>query len=167
MAKETFVKKSEKLVFYGVDNDGSTTYYRMKGFSNLEKSDNPVEYSRTYVDEDMERSDVVGYAPAISASFDQIVGDEVHDDILDIVDNETIGSGAVRTLMVVDLTKAAAGKAGSFEAYIRNYSVIGDSEGRDDLYNRSVNFKANGPIEKGTATSSDEWATATFTKATA
>ena len=165
ITNEVFVKKTERLAFYGVPGtDGSVTYHRMKGFDKLEKSDNPQEYSRTYVDEEFERTDVTGYKPEFSCSFDQIVGNAVHDDILSIVDDEIVGSAAVRSILVVDLAKESSDTKGSYEARLRNVTVLGDSETRENLYNRSIVLKTNGGITKGMATTMDEWQTATFTE---
>lgn len=158
---EKFVKKSEKIAFYGVPGDGEVvTYHRMKGFDKIEKSDNPVEHSRTYVDEDFERTDIVGYSPEWACSFDQIVGSAAHDDILSIVDDEIVGSEATRNIIIVDLTKETTD--GKYEARMRQVTVLGDSETRENLYNRSVRLKANGKMVKGVATTTDEWMTATF-----
>lgn len=160
---DKFVKKSEKVAFYGVPGEGEeVTYHRMRGFDKIEKSDNPQEYSRTYMDEDYERTDVTGYNPEYSCSFDQMTGSAVHDDILSIVDEEVIGSAAVRSILIVDLSKEAADKPGAFNARVRNMAIIGDGETRDNFYNRSVNLKPNGTFTKGTATSTDGWLTAVF-----
>lgn len=52
------VKRSDKKAFIGVTKNTTTTFHRMKGFTQISTSKNPVEYSRKYVDMDFEISDV-------------------------------------------------------------------------------------------------------------
>ena len=61
----TLVKRSDKVSFLGCINKGSETFNRMRGFTSLSGSKNPSEYSRQYVDEEFETTDVTGYSPSI------------------------------------------------------------------------------------------------------
>ncbi|MDE6502057.1 MAG: hypothetical protein K2L10_08240 [Ruminococcus sp.] len=61
------VTRPKKLEFWQLPNG---SFQRMEGFTDLGYSQNPKEYSRQYVDEEFERTDIVGYAPSISYSFD-------------------------------------------------------------------------------------------------
>ena len=66
------VKRSDKVAYYGIPGvNNAVTYTRMQGFTETTKSKNPIEYSRQYVDESFERSDVTGYSTAMSFAFDQ------------------------------------------------------------------------------------------------
>lgn len=160
---DKIAKRSDKIAFYGIVNGEDTEYKRMRGFTELSINKNPVEYSRRYIDEKTERNDVVGYAPSISYSFDKFSDDAVHNDIIAVADNELIGSDAVRSIVLVDLTAEISD--GSFPAVSRRWSVIPDSEGNDtDAYTYSGTLKANGDIIKGSATTSDNWMTCTFTE---
>lgn len=155
-------KRSDKLAFFGEDK--SSTFTRMRGFTEFSMSKNPVEYSRRYIDEQTERNDVVAYAPSISYSFDRFAGDSVHDQLVDIADNEKVGADAVRYIVIVDLSDEAEQKS----AYMREWTVIPDSEGDDaDAYTYSGSLKANGEIVVGTAVSDDNWQTITFTESDA
>lgn len=152
-------KRSDKLAFFGEDK--VSTFTRMRGFTEFSMSKNPVEYSRRYIDEKTERNDVVAYAPSISYSFDRFAGDSVHDQLVDIADNEKVGADAVRYIVIVDLSDEADQKS----AYMREWTVIPDSEGDDtDAYTYSGSLKANGEIVAGTAVSDDNWQTITFTE---
>ncbi len=159
----TLVQRADKVAFFGVVGEtGEVTYHRMQGFTDMSKSQNPKEYSRQYVDEEFEQADVVGYSPSIAYSFDQYVGDPVHDEIVKLSDNEAVGSNAVRTIVIVDMTKAGT-KAGTFVAAKRDFSVIADSEGNSfDAYTYSGNFKVKGSKIEGVASTTDEWQTLTF-----
>ena len=161
MEKFDTMKRSDKLAFYGVPSEGGTmTYHRMKGFTTLSTSKNPKEYSRQYVDEETERTDVVGYSPSMSFTFDRSKENALHDDLTSIFDGEKLGADAIRTIVIVDLTKT------DNNAVCRNFSVIPESEGDGtDAYVYSGTFKAAGEKEVGTATSADDWQTVTFTGA--
>ena len=67
MAEEKkLVGRSQRVAFMNVGDSGSSLdFQRMTGFTNMTNAKNPKEYGRQYVDEDSERSDVVGYAPSI------------------------------------------------------------------------------------------------------
>ena len=144
---EVLVTREQKVMFQGVPETGGTvTYKRMQGFTDMSKSHNAQEYSRRYVDEKSERTDLTGYAPSISFAFDQMLGNAVHDDIVKIVDGEKIGTDCVRSLILVDLTtKDDVGKCTGLK---RNFSIIPSSEGDStDAYTYSGEFKANGETE--------------------
>ena len=117
------VTRSKTLAFYEVF---SGTFCRMEGFTTFDYSQNPKEYSRQYVDEDFERTDIVGYAPSISYSFDRYTGNKVLDDIVKITENEYIGDLMKRRIVTVDLT-ANAGSGGN--AKMRTFAVIPDTNG--------------------------------------
>ncbi len=156
----TLIKRSDKVAFMGVPGEGGAyTYHRMKGFTEISTSKNPIEYSRQYIDEAFETSDVTGYSPSISYSFDQYVGNAVHEDLAKISDDELVGSQAIRPIIVVDMTKTAD------NAVKRDFSVIPDSEGDStDAYTYSGTFKVHGERLRGTAQSDDDWQTITFTE---
>ena len=154
------VGRSKKLAFYGIPGDTEQiTYKRMTGFTSLSQSKNPKEYSRQYVDEDVEQTDIVGYSPSISYAFDQYKDNAVHEDIIKITDEELTTEDAVREIIIVDMTSET--KA----AKKRSYSVIPDAEGdTTDAYTYTGNFKAKSKIVLGVATSEDNWETITFTE---
>ena len=62
MSERKLVKRSDKVAFLGcLDDLGVTpTFNRMRGFTTLSQSKNPAEYSRRYIDEDQEQTDVSG-----------------------------------------------------------------------------------------------------------
>lgn len=168
MASETLVKRSDKVAYYGLPGTGSTvTYTRMKGFTEFSISKNPNEYSRRYVDEDSDRTDVTGYSTSCSFAFDDFVGDAVCEDIAGIIDDETIGTGAQREIVIVDFTKKDTD--GTYAAIKRTMSIIADSEGDStDAYTYSGNLRSAGKTIKGKATAADgrESLTVTFAENT-
>lgn len=156
---DKITKRNDKVAFMELSS-AAGTYVRMRGFTEFSLSKNPVEYSRRYIDEKTERNDVVAYSPSISYSFDKFSDDSVHAELVGIADSETVGDGAVRNIVIVDLSGDDATKS----AYSREWTVIPDSEGDDnDAYTYSGTLKANGEICLGTAASTDNWATCTFT----
>ncbi len=158
------VGRHEKVAFFGVKGDGeAVTYHRMQGFTELSTSKNPKEYSRQYVDEEYERTDVVGYSTSISYNFDEVAGNPIHDEFVLIEDEELVGAEAIREILIVDLSKAGT-QEGTFSAMMRSFSVIPDASGDStDAYTHSGTLRANGEKIFGTATSMDGWKTATFT----
>lgn len=160
----TLVPRSKKVLFYGVPaaSGDTTTYHRMKGFTDVSTSKNAKEYTRQYVDELFEQTDVTSYSPSTSYGFDQYAGDPVHADIVKITDDELIGSNAVRSLILVDLSATGA-TATTAPAMKRDYAVIPDSEGGSmDAYTYTGNFRSKGEKVTGTATTDDDWQTITF-----
>lgn len=154
------LNRADKVAFMGL-TDNATIYNRMHGFTDMGKSANPSEYSRRYVDERTERSDVTGYAPEIGYGFDQTKGDKVQQVIVDITDDELTGKKV--TIVTVDFSQEGA-TANTYVARKREYSVIPDSDGDStDAYTYSGSFKAAGDIVKGTASSTDNWETCSFT----
>lgn len=155
------VKRSEKIPFYGVEKDGKIVFTRMTGFTEIAVNKNPIEHKRQYVDENFERNDVVGYTTSLSFAFDMFKDNEVHQDIIGIFDEEKIGDGALRSIVIVDLS----GDGESFSAVKRDFTLIPDKEG-DSTYTYSYTGVLNAAGEKifGTATSSDGWQTLVFTE---
>lgn len=161
------VNRNDKVMFYGVvtvsGETTTTTYKRMQGFTDLSKSHNAQEYSRRYVDEKTERTDLTGYAPTIGFNFDQMSDSDVHKDIVSIIDGEKIGADCVRSLIMVDLTtKTGSSGSETYTGYKRDFSIIPSSEGDStDAYTYSGDFKANGDSTTVTGTLSADGLTFT------
>jgi hypothetical protein len=161
-AERTLVKRSDKVSFFGNMSTGTETFNRMRGFTTLSGSKNPIEYSRHYVDEDFETTDVTGYSPSIEFNFDQFVGDTVHDEIVEILDGEYTGTEARRNIVTVDFSQSAGNN--SYKAVKREYAIIGDAEGDStDAYTYGGTLRATGKRITGTATLNSDNSVATFT----
>lgn len=147
------VTRPKKLAFWKLP---SGVYQRMEGFTELSYSQNPKEYSRQYVDEEFERTDIVGYAPSIAYNFDRYTGNEVLADIVRITENEYIGKMAKRTIVVVDLSDGGM----TASAKMREYTVIPDSSGDNaDCLTYAGTLKTNGVLTNCSVTSTDDWQT--------
>ena len=157
------IKRSEKVAFMECSQDGQTTYTRMTGFTEFSVSKNPKEYSRKYIDEDLERSEVVGYSPIISYKLDVDPKNIVHNFLGMVADNEMMGSDAKCNIMIADLSNI--NEDGSANAIVRAFSIIPGTEGDDkNTYTLSGSFKAIGEKKFGIATSLDNWQTVSFTE---
>lgn len=154
--KKSIVARHKKVAFYGViGSDGAEKFLRMPKFTQLSQSKNPIEYSRQYVDEPFQETDITGYSPSISYAFDLHRNCEVQQDIVNITDNELIADEAVRNIVVADIDEGTAIK--------RAYAVIPSSEGDNiNVYTYSGTFKCKGEKVHGTAVSDDNWQTITF-----
>lgn len=156
----SFVKRSDKVAYYGIE-DGS--FERMTGFTDISVSKNPREYTRQYVDQDFEQSDVVGFSPAISFGFDQEKGNNVHNDIVSISDNELLGENAIRDIVLADFTEGD--EENGYKAVKRSFAVIVSSEGNSgESYKYSGTFKVKGNKVFGKVKSNDNFKTVTFTE---
>ena len=157
---KNLIKRSDKIAFYGVKGDDGVTYKRMTGFTDMTISKNPKEYTRQYIDEDFEQSDVVGFSPSISFTFDSYLDNDIHRDISDISEQEFIGDDAIRDIIIVDLNKE---EDDGCYAVKRAFSVIVDTEGASsDAYQISGTLKVKGEKVFGVATSLDNWESCTF-----
>ena len=157
---EQLVKRSRKVAFMDVSTTSIANFLRMTKFTEISKSKNPTEYSRSYVDEDGEVTDVTGYSEEISYNFDLHVGNLVHEKLVDITDNEKTGAEALVKILQVDFTKP---KGAGYEARLRTYSVVPDAEGDStDAYTYSGAFRKNSNMTIGVATMSENNTKATF-----
>ena len=157
---EQLVKRSRKVAFMDVSTTSIANFLRMTKFTEISKSKNPTEYSRSYVDEDGEVTDVTGYSEEISYNFDLHVGNLVHEKLVDITDNEKTGADALVRILQVDFTKP---KGSGYEARLRTYSVVPDSEGDStDAYTYSGAFRKNSNMTIGIATINADNTVATF-----
>ena len=146
------IKRSKRVSFLNVGTTAEPKFIRMQGFSSMSESKSAKEYSRQYVDEDTERSDVVGYATQIGYSFDRHSPYSVHEKLAEITDNEYTGSDATVEIVTVDLFTDGDAKV----ARKRAYSVIPDTTGDGtDALIYSGNFRAAGEAALGTATSAE------------
>lgn len=148
------VLRADRKMFYGVPSAGgdTVTYTRMKGFTTLSESKNPIEYSRKYVDERFETTDVTGISSSYDFTFDMLTPNAVLDDISGIIDGEKLGSDAVRDFVSVDFHKPDEDGTGYY-AVRRKYSIIGDTVGDGtDALTYSGTFRVQTEIEEGIAT---------------
>ena len=159
---EKLVKRSGKVAFMDVSTTQIPNFLRMRKFTEISKSKNPTEYSRTYVDEDGEITDVTGYSEEISYAFDLYSGNLVHEKIVKITDDELKGDEALVKILIVDFSKPVGS---GYEARLRTYSTVPDTEGDStDAYTYSGAFKKNSKMSKGVATLNSDNTVATFTE---
>lgn len=146
------VKRVQKISF--VETSPAGTYARMKGFTALSTSKNPKEYTRQYVDEEGEDTDVVGYSPSMDFALDQMLADPSQKPFIDIIDGELTGDGAKVNIVTVDLSTTAP-----HAAVKRQYVVVAGTEGDGmEAYTYGGSLKAvAGTRVVGTATSTDEF----------
>lgn len=138
------------------------TYSRMQGFTSMTTNKNPMEYTRKYVDEDFEVTDIIGISTSLDYAFDQIKGNDVHDKLIEIIDSELIGEDAVVSLVLVDFTKEST-PGEKFVASKRSFAVVPESEGDSmEAYTYGGAFRVKSERIPGTATTTDAWKTCVF-----
>ena len=161
MAFEELVKRNGKVAYMDISTTSVANFQRMRKFTEISKSKNATEYSRTYVDEDGEVTDVTGYSEEISYAFDLYKGNLVHQKLVDITDNEKTGNDALVKILTVDFSKPSGS---GYEARLRTYSVVPDAEGDStDAYTYSGAFRKNSGFTIGVATITEDGMTAIFT----
>ena len=159
---EKLVKRSGKVAFMDISTTQIPNFLRMRKFTEISKSKNPTEYSRTYVDEDGEVTDVTGYSEEISYAFDLYSGNLVHEKIVKITDDELTGDEALVNILIVDFSKPSGD---GYEARLRTYTTVPDTEGdATEAYTYSGTFRKNSKMTKGIATLNSDNTVATFTE---
>lgn len=166
MANEPkLVGRNKRLSFMKTE---SAEYERMTGFTSLSEAKEPKEYSRQYVDEPTERTDVVGYATGVEYEFDRHTNTPVHNKLAEIADNEITGPEAQVEILTVDLFETVGADNKACKARLRTYSVIPDTSGDGtDALIYSGTLKAAGEMVRGTASTTDGWKTCTFAEESA
>lgn len=158
---EKLVTRNKKVAFMNVSTTAIPNFLRMRKFTDISKSKNAQEYSRSYVDEDGEVTDVTGYSEEISYAFDQYEGNLVHQKLVNITDEELKGDEALVDILIVDFTQPSGS---GYKARLRTYSVVPDTEGdATEAYTYSGTFKKNSTMTKGIATLNSDNTIASFT----
>lgn len=157
---QKLVGRHKRLSFMKTEAD---KFVRMTGFTSMSESKESKEYSRQYIDEATERTDVVGYATGVKYEFDRHTGNAVHTKLAEIADDEIAGTDAQVEILTVDLFEPTGDDNNACKARLRTYSVVPDASGDGtDALIYSGTLKAAGEIAKGTATTTDGWQTCTF-----
>jgi hypothetical protein len=158
-------KRSEKLAFLEVKlGDKVTGYCRLEGFTTQTFNANAKEFTRQYVDEDTERTDVTGYSESVNYNFDQYIGQPALSEIVKITENELTGTDAVRNILLVDMTSNTSG--GQYEATLRAYAIVPSSNGdTTDCMTYSGDFKSRGAKKAVKVTLDKDFENATIVNA--
>lgn len=158
---ETKMYQRSDIVLYAKVKD---KYHRMKNFKKAGSTKNTKEYTRQYVDEDFETSDVVGYSQEIPFDFDRYTNNPVHDFICEVIDDEI--KGATIEIARVNFNEPVANSDNKkFYARVKVYSVYSDDDGGEtDSYSYTGKFKSKSALMKKVASSADNWKTITLEK---
>lgn len=162
--KNGLVTRNKKVAFMECKmGESSGKYYRMSKFTEMSTEYNPNEYSRKYVDETGETTDVTGYSPSTSYAFDFYVENPVHKEIIDITENEKVGDDAIRNVITVDFSQEELSKdpqGAQYKATMRPYSVVPDGSGDDEnTMTYTGSLKSKGEKKEVFVKSTDNWAT--------
>lgn len=155
------ILRSKKIPFMFTGTMGENGFETDKGFARMTNftefsvSKNPKEHSSKYIDEDFERSEIVGYATSASYKFDYEPENKVHQTLAKVADDELTGDEAKVTIAVVDFSATSAPAEatlpeGVYPCRVREFSVVPSSEGDDsDIYTYSGTLKAVGAATEG------------------
>ncbi len=121
-----------------------------EGFTEFTENKNPREYTRQYINEAVERTDIVGFASAVTYAFDVYEDDPVCDKLLNLTLSEAVGADAVVRIITAFLYKES-GTAGRVEAIRRDYAVCPSKLGSGtEALICAGNLRACGEIVHGT-----------------
>lgn len=121
------------------------------GFTSFPEAKNPKEYTRKYINDKTERSDVIGYAPSIGYTCDMISDDPVVQEIAKITDGELVGNDTHRNVVSVNLWEPVGSTANTYKAFKRAYAIIPGNKGDGtDALIYSGTMKAVSDVVEGT-----------------
>ncbi len=119
------------------------------GFTSLKESKNPQEYTRKYVNNKSETTDVTGFSPSIDYALDVYSESPVISVFVKICDDELIGTDAQVT--ITNVNRWQVDDAGKCTAYQRKYAVIPSDKGDGtSALNYNGTMKSAGDVVKGT-----------------
>ena len=126
-----------------------------EGFTAFLLALNPKEYTRKYINDKTERSDVIGYAPSVSYSCDHIKGDPCVQEIVNITRNELVGNDTHREIVNVDCwdeveiyTKTSDVALGAGKTYYtkdgNTYTAVAEPDvaNIESYYEKSIEYAA-------------------------
>ncbi|MBO5649451.1 MAG: hypothetical protein J6S76_06005 [Clostridia bacterium] len=93
-----------------------------EGFTDFTENKNPREYSRRYIHESTERTDLVGFAPSVTYAFDVCDADCVQEHLLKMTMEEEVGADARVTVVTAFLYRPGE-REGCVRAIRRAYTV--------------------------------------------
>ena len=147
----------------GIGGVTTSKIYRMKGFTSFGTSRNTEQYTRKYVDEKHQTSDITAYNTSIGYKFDLFEDNPVHQLFADITNNEKIGSEALVDIYVVDFSKPVGSSDDEYECAHRKMVLVPSSDGDDaNVYTYSGDLRTKGDREVGVATVSADELTITY-----
>lgn len=166
--KANIVQRADYVPFLEcINDDGTSVFHRMEGFTDFGESKNPEEHESAFVDETTKRTNVISYSSSYGYTFEERTGIPAQEEILKIENDEVVGKEAVRRVIVVNMNTATGSGNGKLKAMarIRYYTIIPDSSAANQgLMTHSGNFKSNGEKEDiyVASTVGDDWQTVTI-----
>ena len=124
------VMRADLAHYMNTSANSTASYDRIgEGFTDFTESKNAKEYTRQYIDDQTETTDVVGYSPSIAYSADIYSDDPVCQKIVAITDGELIGEDAQVEIVTADESTVDGTTVTTCTGYKRTYSVIPDQKG--------------------------------------
>lgn len=144
------IKRSRRVAYISHELLTQNEYVRLGGFTEFSMDYNPKEYTRKYIDEDMERTSVTGYQPTISYKFDYCKGEESQLPFIEVFERGAVGDLAKCKIAIADLEAEDSGK---YIGKMREFIIIPSREGDDtDVYTFSGTLKADSETKLGYCT---------------
>lgn len=152
MSENRLAIRSEWASFMNTGTAIMPTWSRIgEGFTDFELTYSANEYTAHYIHEKTERTAITGYAPEFSFTCDVFTQDPVIREIMKVVDDELIGTEAVREIVSCNLYEPINGQTDTYPAFTRKWSIIPGSKGSGvDALILSGTFSAFGDSVRGT-----------------
>jgi hypothetical protein len=151
------LNRNVKMAYVRTEEDHKSIYKKLTGFTEFAVSYNAKEYSRKYIDEKNEKTEVVAYQPSISYSFDKDEYNISQIPFIRAADMEYTGFDARTEIIIVDFM---TGDLDGMRAFYREYVIIPDTEGDDaNVYTYSGTLRAFGEKYEVNVSSDDGWDT--------
>lgn len=120
-----------------------------EGFTTFPEAKNPKEYTRKYVNNKTEKTDVIGYSPSISYSVDYITNEPCVQEVVEIHEKEYVGTATHRNIVSVNCWDEKSD--GEYAATKRTFAIIPSNKGDGtDALIYTGTMKAVSDIEHGT-----------------
>ena len=129
MAKLTKPMAYQTAIYINTTPSGETEKYERfgKGFTGLNKSQNPQVETEQYIDDINATSNITALQSQMAYTGSRVVGDPVNDFIAGLEDK--IGSDVVTTIVKVNLWESAGSPANTYTAKLYNVAVAAASTG--------------------------------------
>lgn len=155
------VGRHERVAYGNVGSEDK--FFRMKGFTAADTKSETKTYDRKYIDEKTVRTDTTGVSSSIGYELDLYSDNYILEKIERVHHDELIGSDADITIVVVDFYRPIEGKANTYQARKRKFTIVPDTAGGEDAYTLKGEFKSKSELIKGEAVVAQDGLSCTFT----
>ena len=149
MAEKRILSRTDRRHYINIGTEDAPVWSLIgEGFTEFTERKNAVRYRRRYIHENVYRTDVTGYAPAVDYELELCTDNPAAAYFRRIADEELVGRDAQIQICTVDLFDQAE-TAGVCRASVRTYTVVPDlcARGTDALIYTGVLHAVTAPVQ--------------------